>query len=166
MSQGQREILFYNRASLQCFEFWKAEGVVAMCEGRGPTQKHSIAHTEKTKSKKTHRCWRRRCLWAGSPWPWGYRCGSSRSGAPPAWGRPRRPAPSACCPSRPAGSRASAGRVHPGPSGRSYSTWQKGAKVQLRLGQVELRRLWPFSCKARNMPRAMADLLLSFLSCV
>lgn len=86
------------------------------------------AHAENMKSRvpKTHHCWRRRCLWASNPWPWGCRCGSSRSEAPPAGGRRRHPGPSAYYPSRPAGSRASAGQAHLGPCWRSYSTWQRG----------------------------------------
>lgn len=80
----------------------------------------------KSRVPKTHHCRRRRCLWASNPWPWGCRCGSSRSEAPPAGGRRRHPGPSAYYPSRPAGSRASAGQAHLGPCWRSYSTWQRG----------------------------------------
>lgn len=114
---------FISEATRRRFQFrnWQSGG-----RGRKPFLNHAtVPLAENIESfAPTHRCWRRRCLWASNPWPWGWRCGFSRSGAPRAWGRVRRPAPPACYPSHPAGSHVSAGQAHLAPRWRSYSTWQ------------------------------------------
>lgn len=118
----------------------------------------------------THRCCRRRCLWARNPWPWGWWCGSSRSEAPPAWGKRRHPGTSACYPSHPAGSRASGGQAHLAPRWRSYSTWQRvqgGGKGLAPFASGWTAHAVVFLVRqGGNMPWVMADILCRFLSSV
>lgn len=113
------------------WQIWEGRGISLSNHAWLPLQRtwHSAC--------RTHRCWRRRCLWARNPWPWGWWCGSSHSEAPPAWGKLRRPGLPACYPSNRAGSRASAGQAHLAPCWRSYSTWQReqgGGKGSAPLG--------------------------------